>query len=182
MVTSLLKHGRINTTVTRAKELRILAEKMITLGKDGSLHARRQALSVIREKPVVARLFNEIAPAFEDRNGGYTRIVRTAPRRGDGSMMCIIELVSTPVTNKASSDTDVRQDEQQDVASAIPEAVPETGVEDSAQEDGVAADSVDDSATGDGSEDMVEDDDNASSPESELDNSEENEIKDRETP
>lgn len=112
MVTSLLKHGRISTTVTRAKELRMLADKMITLGKNGTLHARRQALSVIREKSVVAKLFNEIAPALSERNGGYTRIIRTGPRKGDCSMMCFIELVgdvataSTEQVNNKVVDTD----------------------------------------------------------------------------
>ena len=92
MVTSLLEHGRIVTTITRAKELRRLADRMITLGKQGNLHARRQALSVIRDKRVVARLFDEWAGKFSDRNGGYTRIVRMGPRRGDATMMAVIEL------------------------------------------------------------------------------------------
>ena len=93
MVTSLFRHGRITTTVTRAKELRRLADKMVTLAKDGSLHARRQAMSVIMDKAVVAKLFDEIEEQMAGRKGGYTRIVRIGPRRGDGAMMCIIELV-----------------------------------------------------------------------------------------
>ncbi|MBS4537326.1 50S ribosomal protein L17 [Clostridium sp. D2Q-11] len=93
LVTSLLREGRIETTVTRAKETRRLAEKMITLAKKGDLHARRQALSFIYDETVVKNLFEEIAPKYEDRNGGYTRIMKLGPRRGDGSEMVIIELV-----------------------------------------------------------------------------------------
>ncbi len=124
MVTSLVEHGRIQTTVTRAKEVRILADRMITLGKNGTLHARRQALSVIRDKGVVARLFGELSPMFVDRNGGYTRIVRTGPRLGDGAMMCIIELVteSLPGPKARKRPASSRQPEGQKI---IPEAQPE---------------------------------------------------------
>ncbi len=94
MVTSLFRHGRITTTVTRAKELRRIADKLVSLAKEGSLHSRRQALSFVMDKAVVARLFSEIAPKMADRRGGYTRIVRIGPRRGDGAMMCLIELVT----------------------------------------------------------------------------------------
>lgn len=93
LTASLLKNGRIETTETRAKELRKVAEKMITLGKRGDLHARRQALAYIYEKEVVANLFEEIAPKYADRNGGYTRILKKGPRRGDAAEMVIIELV-----------------------------------------------------------------------------------------
>lgn len=92
-VTSLLKHGRIETTVTRAKETRRMAEKMITLGKRGDLHARRQALAYIYDEDVVKKLFDEIAPRYSDRNGGYTRVLKLCPRRGDGTEMAILELV-----------------------------------------------------------------------------------------
>ena len=93
MVTSLLEHESIVTTDTRAKALRSLADKMITLGKRGDLHARRQALSVIRSKEVTHSLFNDIAPRFADRNGGYTRIIKKGFRPGDGASVSIIELV-----------------------------------------------------------------------------------------
>ncbi|MBN2287530.1 MAG: 50S ribosomal protein L17 [Tissierellales bacterium] len=93
MTTSLLQSGRIQTTDTRAKELRKLADKMISLGKRGDLHARRQALAFIYDKGVVAKLFDEVAPKYADRNGGYTRILKLGPRRGDGAEMVIIELV-----------------------------------------------------------------------------------------
>lgn len=93
LVTSLLRNGKIETTVTRAKETKRMAEKMITLGKKGDLHARRQALAYIYDETVVKNLFDEIAPKYEDRNGGYTRILKLGPRRGDGSEMAILELV-----------------------------------------------------------------------------------------
>ena len=93
MTTSLLENGKIETTVTRAKELRSTAEKMITLGKTNTLHSRRQAVSYITKEDVVKKLFDEIAPRYADRNGGYTRIIKIGPRRGDAAEMCIIELV-----------------------------------------------------------------------------------------
>lgn len=93
MVTSLFEHERIVTTTEKAKELRPIAEKMITLAKRGDLHARRQALSYIRSDDVVAKLFGEIQEQFADRKGGYTRIIKTGTRRGDAASMSIIELV-----------------------------------------------------------------------------------------
>ncbi|HBC32189.1 MAG TPA: 50S ribosomal protein L17 [Clostridiales bacterium] len=93
MTADLITHGRIRTTVTRAKELRRVAERTITLGKRGDLHARRQALAYLYDKDAVYKLFEEVAPKYKDRNGGYTRILRIGPRRGDGAEMAIIELV-----------------------------------------------------------------------------------------
>ncbi|MFC1831959.1 50S ribosomal protein L17 [Thermodesulfobacteriota bacterium] len=93
MVTSLFEHERIVTTEQKAKELRPIAEKMITLAKRGDLHARRQALSYIQSKDVVAKLFDEIQGQFADRQGGYTRIIKTGNRLGDAAPMAIIELV-----------------------------------------------------------------------------------------
>ena len=93
MVTSFFEHESITTTVTRAKELRKLVDKMITLGKRGDLHARRQALRVIRDPKVVAKLFEMIAPRYSDRPGGYTRIIKLENRQGDNAPMSIIELV-----------------------------------------------------------------------------------------
>jgi large subunit ribosomal protein L17 len=104
MVTSLLDHERIFTTTTRAKELRRWTDWMITLGKRGDLHARRQALDVIRSKDVVHKLFAEIAPRFQNRMGGYTRIVKAGYRSGDAAPMCIIELVSGAVKAKVRKD------------------------------------------------------------------------------
>jgi large subunit ribosomal protein L17 len=93
LTTSLLKNGRIETTVTRAKETKKFAEKMITLAKRGDLHARRQVLAFVTEEAVVKKLFDEIAPNYKERNGGYTRLVQTGPRRGDAAPMCKLELV-----------------------------------------------------------------------------------------
>ena len=93
LVTDLLRNGRIETTVTRAKETRRMAEKMITLAKRGDLHARRQVLSYVLEEEVVKTLFEEIAPKYAERNGGYTRIIKKGPRRGDGAEVVILELV-----------------------------------------------------------------------------------------
>lgn len=93
LVTYLLENGRIETTVTRAKEVRAMAERMISLGKENTLHSRRQALAYVTKEDVVKKLFDEIAPKYEAINGGYTRIIKTGPRRGDAAEMCIIELV-----------------------------------------------------------------------------------------
>ena len=93
MVTYLLENGKIETTLTRAKEVRSLTEKMITLGKKNNLAARRQALAYITKEDVVKELFDVIAPKYADRNGGYTQIYKMGPRRGDGAEMAIIKLV-----------------------------------------------------------------------------------------
>lgn len=93
IVTSLLEHERISTTVPKAKEARRVAEKMITLGKRGDLHARRQAMAFIRSKDIVAKLFDKLSEQYADRQGGYTRIIRTGVRSGDAAPMAIIELV-----------------------------------------------------------------------------------------
>ncbi|MBE3571598.1 MAG: 50S ribosomal protein L17 [Moorella humiferrea] len=93
IVTSFLREGKIETTEMRAKELRSLAEKMITLGKRGDLHARRQALAYLLDEDVVTKLFKEIGPRYQDKNGGYTRIIKTGYRQGDGAPMVRIELV-----------------------------------------------------------------------------------------
>ena len=93
MVTSLFEHERIVTTVPKAKEARRVADKMITLAKRGDLHARRQAHSYIQSKDVVAKLFDEIQGQYADRQGGYTRIIRTGIRQGDAAQMAILELV-----------------------------------------------------------------------------------------
>ena len=93
LVTSLLENGKIETTLEKAKETRSMAEKMITLGKTNTLHSRRQALGYITKEDVVTKVFAEIAPKYADRNGGYTRILKLGPRRGDAAEMAIIELV-----------------------------------------------------------------------------------------
>ncbi|MBB6698098.1 50S ribosomal protein L17 [Clostridium algidicarnis] len=93
LVTSFLKYGKIETTEARAKETKRLAEKMITLGKKGDLNARRQALAFVTEEEVVRNLFDNIAPKYSERNGGYTRIYKVGPRRGDAAEVVILELV-----------------------------------------------------------------------------------------
>ena len=93
MVTYLLENGKIETTLTRAKEVRAVAEKMITLGKKNTLATRRQALAYITKEDVVKKVFDEIAPKYADRNGGYTQIYKLGPRRGDAAEMALIKLV-----------------------------------------------------------------------------------------
>ena len=92
-VTSLFEHGRIETTISRAKETQKMAEKMISLGKENTLHSRRQAAAYIYKPSTVQKLFDEIAPEYAERNGGYTRVLKLGPRRGDGSERAILELV-----------------------------------------------------------------------------------------
>ncbi|MFD0772564.1 50S ribosomal protein L17, partial [Streptomonospora algeriensis] len=107
LATSLFQHGRIKTTETKAKRLRPYAEKLITLGKRGDLHARRQVLAKITDKAVVHELFTEIGPRYENRPGGYTRITKIGPRKGDNAPMAVIELVEAgpstpPAANRRS--------------------------------------------------------------------------------
>ena len=93
MVTYLLENGQIETTVTRAKEVRAVAEKMITIGKNSDLHSKRQVFAYVTKEDVAKKVFDEISPKYADRNGGYTRIVKIGPRRGDAAEMAIIQLV-----------------------------------------------------------------------------------------
>ena len=94
MVTSLFDNGKVRTTLPKAKELRGVAERLISFAKRGDLHARRQVLRRIQNKVVLTKLFEEIGPSFADRSGGYTRILKLGPRRGDSSELCLIELVA----------------------------------------------------------------------------------------
>ncbi|OGW19644.1 MAG: 50S ribosomal protein L17 [Nitrospirae bacterium GWC2_57_13] len=109
LVSSLLRHERIETTVAKAKEMRPLAEKMITLGKRGDLHARRQAMSFIQDESVVRGLFDDVAPRFSARNGGYTRIVRTRTRLGDAAPMAVIELVERQKKESAKAPSEKKK-------------------------------------------------------------------------
>lgn len=93
LTTGLLRNGSITTTEPKAKELKRIADKMITLGKKGDLASRRRALAYITDETVVTNLFEEIAPRFEERQGGYTRLLKLGPRRGDGALMVVVELV-----------------------------------------------------------------------------------------
>ena len=106
LATSLFEHGKITTTETKAKRLRPHAEKLITTAKKGTLHARREVMKTVRDKDVVHKLFAEIGPSFATRNGGYTRIIKTAPRKGDNAPMAIIELVDEETVTSAASRVD----------------------------------------------------------------------------
>lgn len=94
MVTYLFENGQIETTVTRAKEVKAMAEKMITIAKSSDLHSKRQVYSYITKESVAKKLMEEVAPKYADKNGGYTRVIKTGPRRGDAAEMCIIELIA----------------------------------------------------------------------------------------
>ena len=104
LATALLTHGRIETTQAKARAVRPYIEKLISLGKRGDLHARRQALSKLRYRPIVDRLFNEVAPASASRSGGYTRMIKTRFRAGDAAPMAIVELVDGFVTTSAEEE------------------------------------------------------------------------------
>jgi len=104
LATALLTHGRIETTQAKARAVRPYVEKLITLAKAGDLHARRQVLAKLRYRPIVDRLFNDVAPVFADRSGGYTRIIKTRFRAGDAAPMAIIELVDEIKAADASSE------------------------------------------------------------------------------
>ena len=105
LVTSLLEYEKIETTVAKAKELRGIADRMISLGKQGNLHARRLALAYLQSKSVVAKLFSDIAPRFADRKGGYTRLIKTRIRPGDGAPMSVVELVELKEKEKKTTKT-----------------------------------------------------------------------------
>ena len=102
LATALLTHGRIETTQAKARAVRPYVEKLITLGKRGDLHARRQALSQLGKRPIVDRLFNDVAPSYAERAGGYTRMVKTGFRAGDAAPMAVVELVAE-VAEKAAA-------------------------------------------------------------------------------
>ena len=120
MVTSLLDHEQITTTLPKAKELRRIADKMITLGKRGDLHARRQALSVIKDTEVVGKLFSSLAERYKERNGGYTRVLKAGNRYGDCAPMAVLELVDRDPEAKGA--TDLARVEAEEAAMALAEA------------------------------------------------------------
>ncbi|NOY14063.1 MAG: 50S ribosomal protein L17 [Deltaproteobacteria bacterium] len=131
MVTSFFEYEKLTTTVTRAKELRKLVDKMISLGKRGDLHARRQALQVIRDPKVVGKLFEMIAPRYQERPGGYTRIIKLENRQGDNAPMSIIELVEEEFTPKTKNAAPVAAAESvvEPPAAETSDSAPETSVE-----------------------------------------------------
>ena len=104
LVTHLLQNGKIETTVTRAKEVQPMVERMITKAKTDDLASKRYVLAYVTKEDVVKKLFDEIAPKYSDKNGGYTRIVKTGPRRGDGAEMCLLQWVVTPKKPEASAE------------------------------------------------------------------------------
>ncbi|WP_309086523.1 50S ribosomal protein L17 [Chelativorans sp.] len=104
MAASLIEHEQIVTTLPKAKELRPIVEKLVTLGKRGDLHARRQAISAIRDEKLVSRLFETVAPRFAARNGGYTRIMKAGFRHGDNAAMAVIEFVDRDTSAKGAAD------------------------------------------------------------------------------
>lgn len=105
LATALLTHGRIETTQAKARAVRPYVEKLISLGKAGDLHSRRQALAKLRHRPIVDRLFNDVAPVFSERPGGYTRMIKTRYRAGDAAPMAIIELVDA-IASSSSEKTE----------------------------------------------------------------------------
>jgi len=150
LATSLFEHKRITTTEAKAKRLRPLAERLITFAKRGDLHARRRVLTVVKDKGVVHELFTEIAPAVADRQGGYTRITKIGPRKGDNAPMAVIELVLEPLSPKQA----VVKEATKATAKAAPKAKaePEAPVaEEPAEADAeeTPADAVADEATTD---------------------------------
>ncbi|MEV4468614.1 50S ribosomal protein L17 [Nonomuraea sp. NPDC049504] len=106
LATDLFRHGKIRTTVAKAKRLRPLAERLITKAKKGDIHNRRQVLTVVRDKGVVHQLFTEIAPTFAERPGGYTRITKIGARKGDNAPMAVIELVTEPLNGVTTRRTE----------------------------------------------------------------------------
>jgi len=120
MVTSLLLHEKVQTTDPKAKELRRWADRMVTLGKRGTLHARRQALAFVRSRNAVKKLFEEIAPRFRDRPGGYTRITKIGPRRGDAAALSMIEL--TERGDRALSEAEKKRERKRKAAQKKQEA------------------------------------------------------------
>ncbi len=120
---AVIEHGRIKTTITKAKAIKPIAEQMITLGRRGDIHARRQAVAFLRSKSVVHKLFTEVGPAFAQRPGGYLRITRIGPRPGDAAEMAYLELVDTPLFFKTKlSDTAVDEEPEVEAVAEEPEA------------------------------------------------------------
>ena len=175
LATALFQHGRIITTEAKARRLRPVAERLITFAKRGDLHARRHVLTVVTDKGVVHQLFTEIAPEFSERDGGYTRITKIGPRKGDNAAMAVIELVrGEPVAAKPRRRTR-RADAKAPAAPAAtatdpttvaePEAAAEATDEAPEPDDDVTADEYDDEANDDEYDDEADEDDDEDAPE-----------------
>jgi large subunit ribosomal protein L17 len=158
LATALFEHGRITTTEAKARRLRPYAERLITKAKRGDLHNRREILKVIRRKDVVHRLIEEIGPFFSDRNGGYTRITKTLPRKGDNAPMAVIELVAQKtVTDEADRARRVAASQQQKAAAPAPAEEAASEVEDTAAEAAEESTSTEDAPYGEGSHAPLDD-------------------------
>ncbi len=158
LATALFEHGRITTTEAKAKRLRPLAERLITFAKRGDLHARRRVLTVVRDKSVVHTLFTEIGPQYAGRPGGYTRITKIGPRKGDNAPMAIIELVEPMLEQVVAEATGATKRAAKEQAAAAPAAVVETVVDETVVDDAgdvVAEEIVDGVAVVDEAGDVV---------------------------
>ena len=134
MVTALLDNGSIETTLTRAKEVRSLTEKMITLGKKNTLAAKRAAMAFVTKEDVVKKLFDTIAPEYADRNGGYTRMYKLGPRRGDGAEMALIKLVADEKAAKEETKKESKKAAKKTEAKAEEAKVEEVKAEEATEE------------------------------------------------
>jgi large subunit ribosomal protein L17 len=137
LATALFEHGRITTTEAKARRLRPVAERLITFAKRGDLHARRQVLTVVSDKGIVHSLFTEIGPGFAERNGGYTRITKIGPRKGDNAPMAVIELVREEVSSRPRRR--VRRPRQEAPATEAPATETETPATETAEDTAPAA-------------------------------------------
>ncbi len=148
LATSLFEHDQITTTETKAKRLRPLAERLITFAKRGDLHSRRRVLTVIRDKGVVHRLFTEIAPDMELRQGGYTRITKIGARKGDNAPMAVIELVREPLSPKKATVKEAEAATKRAARTPAKKAAPaeDAAVEDAAVEDAAVEETSSDEA------------------------------------
>jgi large subunit ribosomal protein L17 len=176
LATALFQHGRITTTEAKARRLRPVAERLITFAKRGDLHARRHVLTVVTDKGVVHQLFTEIAPEFSERDGGYTRITKIGPRKGDNAAMAVIELVrgepvaakprrrarrtepraAAPAATAAAAEAEEAADAEATETAEAPEAAEATDAEDATAAEDVS--DVDDEAAAEDDEDDAEDD------------------------
>src|ERR1700761_7435885 len=135
LATALFEHGRITTTEAKARRLRPVAERLITFAKRGDLHARRQVLTVVSDKGIVHSLFTEIGPGFAERNGGYTRITKIGPRKGDNAPMAVIELVRDEVSSRPRRRPGRRPRQDETPAPATEDTAPEAVTEDTAADE-----------------------------------------------
>jgi large subunit ribosomal protein L17 len=149
LASNLIEHERIKTTITKAKAVKPIAEQMITLGRRGDMHARRQAVAFLRSKDIVHKLFDEIGPRYADRPGGYSRIIRIGPRQGDAAEMCYLELVDTPLVFKTkledvkepeAAETEEVEGDEPEAEADDAEAEAETAVEEPAEGEAEADD------------------------------------------